>query len=84
MPIAETTIELPVSVYYDLVSAEGDGWHEPHIPAHPEINDIELADVKFDMKIPRGSLSMEIFKRWIIDKNYRQLIEACMENENDR
>lgn len=49
MPTYESTIDLDgheveVSVEYSTVAASGDGWNEPHEPAHIEIESVTTED----------------------------------------
>jgi hypothetical protein len=37
-----------LDVTYTYIPAEGDGWNEPHIPAYPEIDSVEVAGVNVD------------------------------------
>ena len=46
-----TTVEIPVRVFASAHDKEGDGWNEPHIPAHVDIDDIAV-DLDFDAGIP--------------------------------
>ena len=43
-------MEFPVRVYAEPEPASGDGWNEPHTPAHVTINDIEICRFQDDTK----------------------------------
>ena len=38
------TVEVTVHIFGEFNEESGDGWNEPKIPAHVQINDIELED----------------------------------------
>ena len=47
-------VEIPVRIYGEYNRESGDGWHEPRIPAHVEINDIEICLKDDDTQTPEN------------------------------
>ena len=64
MPTYESTIDLDgheveVSVEYNAVKASGDGWNEPHEPAHIEIEKVTTIDGRVIALTRKQTSSME-------------------------
>ena len=51
-------VEVKVNIFAEYNEEEGDGWNSPKIPAHIQINDIELED---DLK---NKILKEHYERW--------------------
>lgn len=62
-------LEIPVTVKYTQYFAEGDNWNSPYIPAHTEVNEIEIGD---DLK------------EWIADEYQDEIKEAADEDRLDQ
>ena len=51
-------VEVKVTIFAEYNKEEGDGWNSPKIPAHVQINDIELED---DLK---NKILEEHYEKW--------------------
>ena len=51
-------VEIKVRIFAEFNKEEGDGFHEPKIPAHIQINDIEFED---DLK---NKILEEYYEKW--------------------
>ena len=75
MKKVKTDITLPITIWYETIKSDGDGWNNPYVPAHIEICDIKFHDD--DKRIYKiDELSNYIMRNWP-----EKLLEECKENE---
>ena len=62
-------MEIPLKVCYRWVPPEGDGWNEPHIPSHIEVEDVLIPTEK------------EILT--MVDEHAESIEQECEEDMNE-
>ena len=74
----DTEITVPITVCYETVPADGDGWNHPYIPEHIEICDLEFYD-EYGEQMGTVYQIANYFMKMLSE----QLLEEAIQNETD-
>ena len=72
----ETTVEIPITVFYECIKEDGDGWNSPKIPGH-----IEICGIGFKDEDSFEIVTMYEMKHYIMRKYPDMLLKEAQENE---